>query len=63
MFNLIWKNFAISVIAAFFGGILSLVISGEHIGNVVFWANTVLLTLGFTLADLIRINKKKKDSV
>lgn len=61
MLKLIWNNFAVAIIAAFFGALLSLVVSGEHIGNPVYWFNTVLLWIIFMVVDLVKGKHKEAE--
>lgn len=63
IFKLIWQNLAWGVIASFFGSALSLVVSGEHVGNAVFWVNVVLIWIVFTIIDLVKmIIERKKNN-
>lgn len=61
MLKLIWNNFGISILAAFFGALLSLVVTGDHIGNAVFWFNTVLLWIIFMVVDLVKGKHKEAE--
>ena len=61
MLKLIWNNFAVAIIAAFFGALLSLVVSGEHIGNALYWFNTALLWIIFMVVDLVKGKHKEAE--
>ena len=61
MFKLLWDNFIYGIFAALFGGIVSLIVTGEYIGEAVFWFNTIVLTIVFFIIDLFK--GKHKESV
>ena len=57
MFRFIWDNFVISFFCAIFGGLVLLIVSGDHMGAGWFWFNTILFTIIFTIMDLIKKRK------
>ena len=62
MFKLIFDNFAFAVLCSFFSAILTLIVSGEHMGNALFMFYTVTLWIAFVIFDLVK-GKHKKEAV
>jgi hypothetical protein len=62
IFKLIWQNLGWAIVAAFFGSALSLVVSGEHIGQAVFWVNVVLVWIVFTIIDIVKMFIERKSN-
>lgn len=61
MIKLIWENFILSIFGAFFGALVTVVVSGNHIGNTGYFFNVFLLTAIFTIIDLRKQRKKAKE--
>jgi hypothetical protein len=60
MFKVLWENIAVAILAALFGAILSLVVTGEHIGEVTFWINAIFVWVIFVIFDLVKGKHKKE---
>lgn len=60
MFKVLWENLVVGIMAAFFGAILSLVVTGEHIGNGTFWINAIFIWVILVIFDLVKGKHKKK---
>lgn len=60
MLKIIFDNFVMAVFGAFFAAILTLVVSGEHVGNALFTFNTIILWVVFLIVDFVKGKHKKE---